>query len=185
MHLTMQRIVELADKIPFWQRRKFTGRPTVKERDLLVAFLVRRLFNATFRQLQVLLKLFREYFHLDAVPHHTVQSRKNRSAIWSTIWQRFHESVISMMSKRKVVIVTDATGFSGRKKPWREVDHGLKATQDWVKTHAAIEVDNFIVLSYELTASNLHESQMFSKVWNGLLYYIRPKRSMADSAYHG
>ncbi len=185
LHLTMQRIMELADSFPFWQRRKQTGRPPVKERDLLVAFLVRQLFNSTFRQLQALLGLFRGYFRLDAVPHHTVLSRKNRSARWSNIWQRFHEFVVSTLPERKVVIATDATGFSGRKRPWREVDHGLKATQDWVKTHAAIEIDSFIVLSYELTASNVHESQMFSEVWNGLSDNIRPKRSLADSAYHG
>ena len=175
----------VADSFPFWQRRKCTGRPAVKERDLLVAFLLRQLFNATFRQLQALLELFREYFRLDAIPHHTVLSRKNRSARWTNIWQRFHEFVVSTLPERKVVIATDATGFSGRKRPWREVDHGLKATQDWVKTHAAIEVDSFIVLSYELTASNVHESQMFSEVWNGLPDNIRPKRSLADSAYHG
>lgn len=185
LHLTMQRIMELADSFPFWQRRKCTGRPAVKERDLLVAFLLRQLFNATFRQLQALLELFREYFRLDAVPHHTVLSRKNRSARWTNIWQRFHEFVLCTMPKRNVVIATDATGFSGRKRPWREVDHGLKATQDWVKTHAAIETDSFIVLSYKLTASNVHESQMFSRVWDGLPANIVPKRSLADSAYHG
>lgn len=185
MHLTMQRIMELADSFPFWQRRKSTGRPPMKERDLLVAFLMRQLFNATFRQLQTLLELFREFFRLEAVPHHTVLSRKNRSARWSTIWQRFHEFVMTTMPKRKVVIATDATGFSGRKRPWREVDHGLKATQDWVKTHAAIETDGFIVLSYELTASNVHESQMFARVWDGLPENVKPVRSLADSAYHG
>jgi hypothetical protein len=185
LHLTMQRIRELADTFPFWQRRKHTGRPPVKERDLLVAFLLRQLFNATFRQLQALLELFREYFRLDAVPHHTVLSRKNRSARWTNIWRRFHEFVLGTLPKRKVVVATDATGFSGRKRPWREVDHGLRATQDWVKTHAAIETDSFIVLSYELTASNVHESQMFASVWDGLPANIVPKRSLADSAYHG
>jgi len=54
-HLTMQRIWELADPFPFWQRRKHIGRPAIKERDLQVTFLVRQLFNATFRQLQALL----------------------------------------------------------------------------------------------------------------------------------
>ncbi len=185
LHLMMQRIMELADSFPFWQRRKRTGIPTIKERDLLVAFLVRQLFNVTFRQLQALLELFREHFRPETVPHHTVLSRKNRSARWSTIWQRFHKFVVSTLPRRKVVIATDATGFSGRKRPWREVDHGLKATQDWVKAHAAVETDSFIVLSYELTASNVHESQMFSGVWDGLPDNVRPKRGLADSAYHG
>ena len=104
LHLTMQRIRELADAFPFWQRRK---------------------------------------------------------------------------------VATDATGYSGRKRPWREVDHGLKATQDWVKTYAAIETDSFIVLSYSLTESNVHDSQMFADVWDKLPPNVQVKRSLADSAYHG
>lgn len=117
---------------------------------------MRQLFISTFRQLQALLGLFREHFRLDTVSHHTVLSRKNRSARWTNIWRRFHEFVLGTLPKRKVVVATDATGFSGRKRPWREVDHGLRATQDWVKTHAAIGTDSFTVLSYELTASNVH-----------------------------
>jgi len=185
IHLTMQRIKELADSFPFWQRRKSTGRRPVSERDLMIAFLVRQLFNATFRQLQALLELLQEYFALDRVPHHTVLSRKNRSARWTTIWQRFHDFVVASLPQRSVIVATDATGFSGRKRPWREVDHGLKATQDWVKTHAAIEVDSFMVLSYSLTSSNVHESQMFAEVWDHLPKNVSPKRSLADSAYHG
>ncbi len=185
LHLTMQRIKELADKFPFWQRCKRTGRPSIRERDLLIAFLLRQLFNSTFRQLQALLELCREYFVLEKVPHHTVLSRKNRSARWTTIWQRFHDFVVGTLPSRSVVIATDATGFSGRKRPWREWEHSIKANQDWVKTHAAIEVDSFVVLSYELTPSNVHDSQMFSDVWNRLPGNVSPKRSLADSAYHG
>src|SRR5690606_31337385 len=114
-----------------------------------------------------------------------VLSRKNRSARWTIIWQRFHEFVVSMLPERKVVVATDATGFSGRKRPWREFDHGLKATQDWVKAHAAIETDSFVVLSYSLTRSNVHDSREFSNVWNRLPSNVTPKRSLADSAYHG
>jgi len=117
---------------------------------------VRQLFISTFRQLQALLGLFREHFRLDTVSHHTVLSRKNRSARWTNIWRRFHEFALGTLPKRRVVVATDVTGHSGSKRPWCEVDHGLKATQGWVKTHAAIETDSFIVLSYELTASNMH-----------------------------
>lgn len=44
----------------------------------------------------------------------------------------------------------DATGFSGRKRSWRETKHAWRASEDWVKAHAAIEVDDFIVFSYTL-----------------------------------
>ena len=47
LHLTMQRIRELADDFPFWQHRRSTGRPPVLERDLLIAFLLRQLFDVT------------------------------------------------------------------------------------------------------------------------------------------
>jgi len=48
-----------------------------------------------------------------------------------------------------------------------------------VKTRVAIEVDRFLVLSYELTASNGHDSQVFSGVWERLSENIIPVRSQA------
>ena len=51
--------------------------------------------------------------------------------------------------------------------------------------HDVVEVDEFIVLSYQLTESNVHESQMFSEVWSGLPNNVSSKRSLADSAYFG
>jgi hypothetical protein len=125
------------------------------------------------------------YFRIDHVPDHSVLCRAMSSRRWTSLLERFFSFVIGSLPKREVIVATDATGFSGRKRPWREVDHGLKATQDWVKTHVAIETDSFIVLSYELTASNVHEGQMFASVWGRLPANIVPKRSLADSAYHG
>lgn len=101
------------------------------------------------------------------------------------IWKRFHRYVLSLLPKRKVVIATDSTGLSGRNKSWRETDYGIRAIQDWVRVHAAVEVDSFFILSYELTKSNVHESQMFEEVWNDLPENIAPLRSLADSAYNG
>jgi len=93
--------------------------------------------------------------------------------------------VIGSLPKREVIVATDATGHSGRKRGWRETPYAHRAREDWVKTHAAIEVDRFLVLSYELTASNVHESQVFSEVWERLPKDVVPVRSLADSAYHG
>ena len=93
--------------------------------------------------------------------------------------------MLSLLPKRKTVVATDATGFSGRSNTWRETDYGIRAIQDWVKTHAAIEVDSFLVLSYSLTKSNVHESQRFEAVWDDLPDNVIPERSLADSAYNG
>jgi len=69
----------------------------------------------------------------------------------------------------------------------RSVDcmFALRAKEIWVKVHATIEVDEFLVLSYELTASNVHESQMFCDVWKKLPENVAPIRSLADAAYSG
>jgi len=129
--------------------------------------------------------LFREYFGFERVPDHNVLSEKNRSQRWSTIWKRFHKFVLRLLPPRKPVMATDASGFSGRKKGWRETDYAIRADQDWVKVHAAIEVDRFFVLSYDLTESNVHESQRFESVWNALPENIEPRRSLADCACTG
>ena len=51
-----------------------------------------------------------------------------------------------------------------------------------MKTHTMNEVESFSVLSYELTASNVHDCQVFAGVWDGLPRNVLPKRSLADSA---
>lgn len=79
LHLTMQRIRELADAFPFYQRVKCTGRPPVPERDLFVCFLVRQLFDITFRQLEGLMTILTDYFQIENVPDHTEMSRHNSS----------------------------------------------------------------------------------------------------------
>ena len=42
-----------------------------------------------------------------------------------------------------------------------------------------------MVLSYELTSSNVRERLMFADVWEKLPSNVVLKRSLADSAYHG
>jgi len=185
LHLCIQRIRDLVDFFPFWQHRRRTGRPPVRERDLMVGFLLRQLFDSTFRQTQAIMDCFMDYFGLDRVPHHTVLSRKNRSRRWSIIWKRFHKFVLELLPKRKVIIATDATGYSSRKRGWKETPYAIRANQDWVKLHAAIEVAHFVVLSYSMTKSNVHDSQLFETVWNDLPENVIPKRSVADSAYNG
>ncbi len=185
VRLAFEAIRFYADNFPYWQRHQLTGRPPTEERSLLAAFLVRQLFDLTFRETEGLLRMLAEYFSLDKVPDHTTLVRKNASSRWFGLWKRFHDFVVSSLPKREVVIATDASGFSGRKRSWRETDHGLKASQDWVKIHAAIEVDQFFVLSYCLTDSNVHDSQMFPEVWERLPKNVSPRRSLADSAYHG
>jgi len=184
LHLCMQRIRDLVDSFPFWQHRR-TGRPPAKERDLMIVFLLRQLFDSTFRRTQTVMECFRDYFRLNRVPHHTVLSRKNRSRRWSVIWRRFHEFVRELLPRRKAIIATDATGYSGRKRGWKETPYAIRANQDWVKLHAAIEVDRFVVLSHSMSKSNVHDSQLLETVWNDLPENVVPKRSLADSAYNG
>jgi transposase len=183
--LSLEAIRLHANEFSFWQRRKSTGRPPVLERDLLIAFLVRQLFDATFRETEGLLMMLAEYFDLDDVPDHSVLCKKNASRRWLALWKRFFSFVLERLPRRSVVAATDASGFSGRKRSWRETDYSIKATENWVKVHAVIEVDEFFVLSYELTESNVHESRMFAEVWDKLPSNVRVKRSLADSAYHG
>ncbi len=54
-----------------------------------------------------------------------------------------------------------------------------------MKTHAVIDTDTLIVLSYKYNDSKVHECQMFSRVWDGLPRNVKPKRILVDSAYHG
>lgn len=179
----MQRIRDLADVFPFWQRRKKTGRPPYSERTLLICFMVRQFFNVTFRKAVGILKMFKDFFRLDKVPSYSLLSFKNSSKRWLRIWKRFHKFVLKSLPERVCTIATDGTGLSGRKRSWRETPYALRAKEDWVKIHATVEIDSFLILSYELTKSNVHEGQMFEKLWNELPDNVIPDRSLADAAY--
>jgi transposase len=184
-HLSMQKIREMVDAFPFWQRRKGTGHPPVPERVLMVGYLLRQFFNQGFRQTQGLMECFIDYFQLQIVPHHTVLSGHNRTRRWNHIWTRFHRFVLDGLHRRKAIIATDATGFSGRKQGWKDTPYAHRANQNWVKVHAAIEVDTFLVLNYEFTESNVHDSQAFDVVWDDIPKNVIPIRSLADAAYNG
>lgn len=181
--LCMQKIKDLADSFPFWQRTKYTGRPPVKERDLLIAFLLRQFFDTTFRYLIGIMKFLKDYFQFEMIPHHTVLSRYNRSSRWEHLWKRFHNYIMDTLPARHVNAISDSTGHSGRKAHWRDVDYGLRCIQDWVKSHVIIDEDSLIIMSYSLTDSNVHDSVEFEKIWNDLPFNVTPVKSLADCSY--
>ncbi len=179
----LQRIRDLAEGFSFWQHRKKTGRYAIPEQVLLIGFLVRQFFQATFRQTETLLWLFSDFFNLDVVPDHTTLSEKNRTKRWEHLWTRIHKYLINQLPVRECNVAADATGYSGRKIHWVDVPYGVRANQDWVKLHATVETETFFILSYTLTNSKVHESQQYDQLWQNLPDNIQPKKSLADSAY--
>ena len=179
----LQMIKDLSEAFPYWQHTPKTGRPPIPERILMIGYLLKQLFRLTYRQTEAMMVFCKEYFQFRNVPDHTTLSLKNRTKRWSVVWKRFHKWLLDRLPKRKSIIATDATGFSGRKKPWRETDYGIRANQNWVKLHAAVETNSHLILSYQLSPSNVHESQMLEDVWNDIPSNIIAIRSLADSAY--
>ena len=185
LRLAMEAIRLHADKFSFWQRRKPVGRPAYEERVILIALLVQQLLDLTFRETEGMLAMMQEYYSIEAVPDHSTLCRKVQSLRFAVVLDRFFQHILSSLPTRKVVASTDATGYSGRKSGWRETVHANRATQDWVKANVIIEVDEFILLAYFLSDSDVHESQTFQDVWDRLPDNIIPIRSLADSAYVG
>ncbi len=66
--LSLEAIRKNVREFSFWQHQRRTGRPPVLERDLMIAFLVRQLFDATFRETEGLLTMLADYFELSYVP---------------------------------------------------------------------------------------------------------------------
>ncbi|MCE5295781.1 MAG: transposase, partial [Euryarchaeota archaeon] len=166
LRLAMEAIRLHADEFSFWQRRRLVGRPAYEERVVLIAFLVQQLMSLTFRQTEGMLVMMQEYYSIEAVPDHSTLCRKIQSDRFAVVLDRFFQHILSALPTRKVVASTDATGYSGRKQGWRETTHASRATQDWVKANVVIEVDEFIMLSYFLSDSDVHESQTFRDAWN-------------------
>jgi len=183
--LAMEAIRLHADEFSYWQRRRPVGRPAHEERVVLIAFLVQQLMDLTFRQTEGMLAMMQDYFSIDRIPDHSTLCRKIQSGRFAVVLDRFFQHILSDLPTRKIVASTDATGYSGRKRSWRETSHAKRATQDWIKANVVIEVDEFIILAYFLSESNVHESQTFQNVWDRLPENVVPIRSLADSAYVG
>lgn len=183
--LCFQSMRAFADAFPTWQRTRATGRPAVSERTHLLAAMLRQFLGATFDQLEGYLRLFSEFFRIDYVPDSKTLSQKNRSRRFAKVLRRFHEWILAHTPRRDAVIATDSTGYGNTKHAWRTVDFGLRAHQDWIKSHAAIEVPQRIYVSTTQTTSRVHDSQQFANVWAKLPEHIRPIASLADAAYCG
>lgn len=183
--LCFERIRDLADAFPTYQRTAETGRPPIDERTHLIAMLVKQFTQSTYRELESLLRLLQDFFAIPHVPDATTMSRKNGTSRFQHLLKRFHAFVLEQLPSREVVVATDATGYSGQKSSWSRTDYGLRATQDWVKSHACVEIPTLLYLSTVQTPSNVHESQAFEAVWTGLPDGVSPVRSLADGAYQG
>jgi hypothetical protein len=173
----MESIRRRVDGFPFWQRRKMAGRPSTDERAILISFLLQQLFHTTFRDAEGLLHLLKSYYRIDKVPDHSSLCRAMSSLRRIYLLERFFKHVLETLPRRKAVIAIDATGYSGRKRGWRETPYAHRAWKEWLKVQAAIEVDEFLVLSYEFTESTVHWSQIFEAVWDGL-----PRNSFRSGA---
>ena len=136
----------------------------VEERVVLIGFLVQQLLDLTFRETEGMLAMMQEYYSIETVPDHSTLCRKIQSHRFAVVLDRFFQHIVSDLPTRKAVVSTDATGYSGRKRGWRDTSHADRAAQDWVKANVIVEVDEFIVLAFHLFDSDLHESQTFEDV---------------------
>lgn len=183
--LCLERVRQLADNFPTYQHRAHTGRPPVDERTHIIAMLTKQFFRATFRELEGLLHVLAGFFRIEHVPDHNTMSEKNRTPRFRHLLNRFHAFLLDTLEPRKAVISTDATGYSNTKRAWSTTDYGLRATQDWIKVHAAVEIPSLLYLNTVNTPGRVHESQVFEAVWSDLPSTITPIRSLADAAYAG
>ena len=182
--LCFQRIRQLVDEFPTWQHQPWTGRRQTDERVVLVGLLVRQFLRASFRQTESMLRLLKEFFRLAKAPDHNTLSLHNRSLRLARVWRRFHRFVLERLPERKVVISTDSTGFSTRKRIWSQNDYGLRATQSgWMKTTAAVEVPQLLYLNSAPSDADVHDSNMVGPAWSEFPDNVRPIRSLADGAF--
>ena len=123
LRLSLEAIRKRTNEFAFWQRTNKLGRPAYEERTLLVAFLVQQLLGLTFRETEGLLAMVRSYYRLERVPDHSTLSRRLSSKRWTTVLEQFFQHIVAALPQRSAIVATDATGYSGRKRGWRETKH--------------------------------------------------------------
>lgn len=183
--LAFQRIRELADQFPTYQHFAPTGRPPINERTVVIALLLKQFLDTTFARLESYLRMLSSFFRIDAPPDSKTLSRKNRSRRVQRLLERLHNFIMKQLPARKATIATDATGYGHERIAWSRVEFGLRATQNWVKVHAAVELPSMLYLNEHLTPGRTHESVVFDRVWENLPENVDPTLSLADAAYGG
>lgn len=187
VELCFEAIRDLADAFPTYQRQPPGGGHELDERTHIIALLLKQFLDLTYAGLESVLRILQDYFDIPdrELGSESTYSRKNRSQRWTRLLERLHTFLMDRLPDREVVIATDATGYSGRKRSWSETGFAARATQNWEKAHAAIEVPTLLYLNIEVTDSGVHESQVFDDVWADLPDNTDPVRSLADAAYSG
>lgn len=185
--LVYQRIRDLVDAFPTWQRHAATGRPQFDERDILLGLVVRQYRGTTFRGTEAFMRQCPEVLGLKRIPDASTMSRKNSSPRFLHLMERFHFFILFTLPKRKAVIATDATGFGHRKRSWRETPYPYRAARKggYVKANCAVEIPQRLILSPTITHARRFESETFEQTWNNIPSNVTPTRSLADSAYSG
>ena len=183
--LALEAIRRSANEFVFWQHRQKTGRPATDERTLLISFMLLEYFDLSFRQVEGMVGMLADYFVIEHVPDHTTMSRKLSTRRWKDVLERFFLSTVQCDPERKVVAITDASGYSRLKHSWRETSYAKRANPSWIKFNAVVDDATLQFLAMEVFDSNVHESQMFEAVWKKIPVGIRIVRSLADTAFAG
>lgn len=174
-----------ANDFVFWQRHQKTGRPATDERTLLICFMLLEYFDLSFRQVEGMATTMADYFAIVHVPDHTTISRKLSTRRWRDVLERFFLGTVQCEPERKVVAITDASGYSRLKHSWRETSYAKRADPVWIKFNAVVDDATLRFLAIEVYDANVHESQMFEAVWKKIPLSIKIARSLADTAFAG
>jgi hypothetical protein len=147
--------------------------------------LLRQFFDASFRGVESFLRLLADFFRLPRTPDANTLSRVNRTRRFTKVLRRFQAWILDQLPIRKSVVAIDATWYSNKKRPWQETDYGFRATESWLKVHAAVEIPTLLYVSTVVTRGSVHDSRAFGDVLDNLHENVRPIRTLADAAYAG
>lgn len=86
LRLSLEAVRKRTNAFAFWQRTNKLGRPAYEGHVLLVAFLLQKLLDLTFRETEGMLIMFRSYYGIERVPDHSTLSRKLSSKPGRRCW---------------------------------------------------------------------------------------------------
>lgn len=183
--LFLHRVRDLVNDFPTWQNRRGTGRPAACEKIVLASLILRQYLRASYRQVESLLRIAKDFLGFASTYDANTLSRKNRSKRFAQILHRFHHWILNQHRAPFDIIATDATGYSRLKQSWAATNYQARGAGPWIKSNAAVAVPQMLYLNTTKAPGNVHDSQLFAATWHGLPTWVKPKRSLADAAYFG
>lgn len=169
--------------LPPWEKRE-RGRRPHNPKIVAICCILRMLLCKTYDEMESWCKTNAELHKIlrtTCLPTHSVLHRGMEKLIMAYV-RKVIRCLILEYRRSGLTVAVDSSGFSiSKSSKWFDIRvKRVNTKKDFLKLHIAIDVESGIILSFTITASNIHDTKEFKRL---LRYLPTIAKCLADSGY--